>query len=147
MPYVPGLLSFRELPVLLSAFARLRYVPQAVLCDGQGRAHPRRFGLASHLGVLLDIPSVGCAKSRLIGTYVEPGLMRGAQSPLHDRREVIGTVLRTRDHTRPLFISVGHRITLADAVWLTLQCGGGFRIPEPTRQADITVRKRASTLR
>jgi deoxyribonuclease V len=143
MPYIPGLLGFRELPALLKAFAGLRHVPHAVLCDGHGRAHPRRFGLASHLGVLLDLPAIGCAKSRLIGTYAEPGPTRGAHTPLRDQGEVIGAVLRTRDRIRPLYVSVGHRVTLPDAVWVVLQCGRGYRIPEPLRQADITVRRLA----
>ena len=138
-PYVPGLLSFREIPVLLAAFTRLRIRPEAVLCDGQGVAHPRRFGLASHLGVLLDLPTVGCAKSRLIGEHEPPGQRRGDWSPLVDRGERIGAVLRTRDGVRPLYVSVGHRTTLSDAVRLTLACGAGFRLPEPTRQADQEV--------
>ena len=138
-PYIPGLLSFREVPVLLQAFAGLRVRPEAVLCDGQGRAHPRRFGLASHLGVLLDLPTVGCAKSRLIGSYREPGKRRGSWADLQDADERIGAVLRTRDEVRPLFISVGHRAAIADAVRLVLACGRGFRLPEPTRRADQEV--------
>jgi deoxyribonuclease V len=138
-PYVPGLLSFREIPVLLEAFASLSHRPGAILCDGQGRAHPRRIGLASHLGVLLDLPTVGCAKSRLIGEHEEPGPGRGNQAPLRDGDEVIGAVLRTRDGVKPLYISVGHKVTLPDAVRLVLECGGGYRLPEPTRLADQLV--------
>lgn len=138
-PYVPGYLSFREIPVLLQAVARLREAPQAILCDGQGRAHPRRFGLASHLGVLLDLPSVGCAKSRLIGEHDEPGIRRGDWVPLRDGTETIGAVLRARDSVKPLYISVGHRVTLADAIQLVLRCGAGYRLPEPTRRADQVV--------
>jgi deoxyribonuclease V len=145
-PYVPGLLSFRELPALLAAFARLRTRPDAILCDGQGIAHPRRFGLACHLGLLLDLPTVGCAKSRLIGEHDEPGPYRGDRVPLRDRREVIGTVLRTRDRVRPLFISAGHRVTRRDAEALVLRCGAGYRLPEPTRQADVAVGRLARSL-
>ncbi|MFB3909524.1 MAG: deoxyribonuclease V [Candidatus Eisenbacteria bacterium] len=146
-PYIPGLLSFREIPVLLEAFAKLSGTPDAVLCDGQGRAHPRRFGLASHLGVLLDVPSVGVAKSRLIGEAREPGARRGCSTRLLDQGEVIGRLLRSRDATRPLYVSVGHRITLDDAVRLVLRMGGGYRLPEPTRQADRIVRALARGVR
>jgi deoxyribonuclease V len=145
-PYVPGLLSFREIPALLAAYAKLAVKPEAVLCDGQGIAHPRRFGLASHLGVLLDLPSCGCAKSRLVGTHDEPGRERGAQSPLRDGEEVIGAVLRTRAEVKPLFVSAGHRMRLADAVHLVLRCGAGYRLPEPTRQADQAVGRLARSL-
>lgn len=138
-PYVPGLLSFRETPTLLAALRRLTQTPDALLCDGQGIAHPRRFGLASHLGLLCDLPTVGCAKSRLTGTHAEPGPARGDQTPLRDGDERIGAVLRTRDGTRPLFISVGHRADLESAVALVLACGAGFRLPEPTRLADHLV--------
>ncbi len=143
-PYVPGLLSFREVPILCRAFERLTVIPQAVLCDGQGRAHPRRIGLASHLGILLDLPTVGCAKSRLIGEGEEPPLERSAWNPLVDDGERIGAVLRTRDGVKPLFISTGHRTTLPDAVRLVLACGAGFRLPEPTRLADQEVRRMAA---
>lgn len=138
-PYVPGLLSFREIPVLLRAFERLSRRPDAVLCDGQGRAHPRRFGLACHLGLLLDLPSVGVAKSRLTGEAEEPALQRGSWSPIVDGGEEIGRLLRTRDRVRPLYISIGHRITLDDAVALVLKTGAGLRLPEPTRLADQQV--------
>ena len=134
-PYVPGLLSFRELPALLRALEQLSTLPDLIMADAQGRAHPRRIGLASHLGVLLDQPVIGVAKSRLVGTYAEPGPERGAASPLLDGTEQIGAVLRTRAGVRPLFISVGHRVTLDDAVRLTLACATRFRLPEPTRQA------------
>lgn len=135
-PYVPGLLSFREVPVLLDAFARLDLRPDVVLCDGQGIAHPRRFGLACHLGLLLDLPSVGCAKSRLTGEHGEVALARGSHTPLRDGDETIGAVLRTRDGVRPLFISIGHRARIEDAIGLVLACGAGYRLPEPVRQAD-----------
>jgi deoxyribonuclease V len=134
-PYVPGLLSFREVPALLDALAALATRPDYVLCDGQGIAHPRRFGLACHLGVLTDLPTVGVAKRRLCGEYEAPGVERGAQSALMDRGERIGTVLRTRRAVSPLFVSVGHRMTLPGAVSLVLACTPRFRLPETTRQA------------
>lgn len=134
-PYVPGLLSFREIPAVLRALAQLSALPDLIMADAQGRAHPRRIGLASHLGVLLDHPVIGVAKSRLTGTYAEPGPGRGATSPLLDGEEQIGAVLRTRAGVGPLFVSVGHRVTLDDAVRLTLVCATRFRLPEPTRQA------------
>jgi deoxyribonuclease V len=140
-PYVPGLLSFREVPGLIAAFEGLRQRPDVVLCDGQGRAHPRRFGLACHLGLLLRLPTIGVAKSRLIGkTEREPRIGRGSWVDLLDRAEVIGRVLRSRDRVKPLYISIGHRVTLDDAVALTLKMGGGYRLPEPTRLADQRVR-------
>jgi deoxyribonuclease V len=138
-PYVPGLLSFREIPALVAAFEGIRRRPDALLCDGQGRAHPRRFGLACHLGLMLDLPSVGVAKSRLIGDAEVPGLRRGSATPIRHQGELIGRLLRSRDGVRPLYISVGHRITLDDAVRLVLAMGGGFRLPEPTRLADQRV--------
>jgi deoxyribonuclease V len=138
-PYVPGLLSFREAPALLAALRRLRHPPDVLLCDGQGVAHPRRFGIASHLGVWLDLPAVGCAKSRLTGTHQEPGSTRGASTALHDGSERIGTVLRTQPGCNPLFVSVGHRISLAQAEELVLRAGGKHRLPEPTHRADRLV--------
>ena len=135
-PYVPGLLSFRELPAGLVAIERLPARPDLVLCDGQGYAHPRRFGLACHLGLALDLPSIGVAKSRLIGTAVEPRPERGSVAELHDGDEIIGVVLRTRHKVRPLYVSVGHRVSLETAVTLTLQATTRFRLPEPLRRAD-----------
>jgi deoxyribonuclease V len=135
-PYVPGLLSFREGPLLLDVMERLRKEPDLFLFDAQGIAHPRRFGLASHLSVLLDKPGIGVAKSRLCGTHREPANRVGAWSKLHDGNETIGAVLRTRKNVKPIFVSVGHRVTLDMAVELTLACTDGFRIPRPTRQAD-----------
>jgi deoxyribonuclease V len=135
-PYVPGLLSFREAPPVLDALAKLRTRPDLLIFDGQGYAHPRRLGLAAHLGVYLDMPSIGCAKSRLIGRYTEPGANPGDRSPLTDHGEVIGTVLRTKPRTNPLFISVGHKIDLETAVAVVLRCLRGYRLPEPTRLAD-----------
>jgi len=135
-PYVPGLLAFREAPVLLAAFEKLKTQPDVLIFDGHGLAHPRRFGIASHMGVLLDHPSIGCAKSRLCGQYVEPGAQSGQWTPLMDGEHRIGAVLRTRDHVKPVFVSVGHRIDLPTAVAVVLRCLDGYRIPKPTRQAD-----------
>jgi deoxyribonuclease V len=138
-PYIPGLLSFRETPILLEAFANLKTRPDAVMLDGHGYAHPRRFGYACHVGLWLEMPSFGCAKSVLVGTYREPGKKAGAVSPLRDGAEVIGTVLRTRFATQPVYVSVGNRIDLASAVRWTLASCNGYRIPEPTRQAHLRV--------
>lgn len=138
-PYVPGLLSFREIPALLAALEGLRETPGVIFCDGQGYAHPRRFGLASHLGVLLDVPTIGCAKSRLIGEHAEPGRARGAWAPLWHEGERIGAALRTRQGSRPMYISVGHRVSLERAIALALEAcdpGGRSRIPRPTQRAD-----------
>jgi deoxyribonuclease V len=134
-PYVPGLLAFREGPVVLAALERLTCKPDVLMFDAQGLAHPRRMGLAAHLGVLLDVPAVGCAKSRLCGTYVEPGKEKGGWAPLMDGDEVIGAVVRTRSRVRPVFVSVGHRVDLAAAVSLVLNCTTRYRLPEPTRWA------------
>jgi deoxyribonuclease V len=138
-PYVPGLLSFREIPALLAALHRLKNSPDLLFCDGQGYAHPRRFGLASHLGVLLDKPSIGCAKSILIGTHGTLKEKAGSSTELREekaRGETIGATLRTRDGVRPIYVSQGHRVSLETAVRLTLQVTDGFRIPRPTRVAD-----------
>lgn len=138
-PYVPGLLSFREAPAVLEAFEHLRTQPDVAMFDGQGIAHPRRFGLASHLGVLLDLPSIGCAKSRLIGAYEEPPAERGSWTDLTDRGEVIGAILRTRTTVNPLYISIGHRADLPSAIALVLACATRYRLPEPTRLAHQLV--------
>jgi deoxyribonuclease V len=135
-PYVPGLLSFRELPALLAAMAKLRTPPDVIFCDAQGYAHPRRFGLACHLGVLLDCTTVGCAKSRLIGKHREPGRTAGCWAALEDANETIGAVLRTRSDVKPLYVSQGHRIALPSAMQLVLAVCDGYRIPKPTREAD-----------
>jgi deoxyribonuclease V len=134
-PYVPGLLSFREIPCLLTAMQKLRQSPDMILCDGQGYAHPRRFGLACHLGVITDLPTIGVAKSRLVGEYEEPPSVRGAWAPLIDKGEIIGAVLRTRVNTRPVYVSVGHRISLESAIDFVLRCTGRYRLPETTRHA------------
>jgi len=134
-PYVPGLLAFREGPAVLAAVERLKSHPQVLIFDAHGLAHPRRMGLAAHLGVLLDVPAVGCAKSRLIGAYEEPGETKGSWTYLIHDDEVIGAVVRTRDRVRPVFVSVGHRADLSTAVSLVLGCCGRYRLPEPTRWA------------
>ena len=137
-PYVPGLLSFREIPALLAAFESLRVSPDLIFCDGQGYAHPRRFGLACHLGVLLDVPSIGVAKSVLIGECKEPAQKAGSTSVLLDPQtgEQIGSAVRTANGVKPVYVSQGHRISLAHAVEFTLAVSDGFRIPRPTRDAD-----------
>ena len=140
-PYVPGLLSFREAPAILAALDRLPERPDLLLVDGQGRAHPRRFGLACHLGVLADLPTIGVAKSRLVGTHDEPGEARGARSPLLHKGEMIGVVLRTRARVRPVFVSVGHRISLETAVELVLAAAPRYRLPESIREADRLTRR------
>lgn len=138
-PYIPGLLSFREIPIVLKAWRRLRGRPDCLLCDGQGLAHPRRFGLACHLGLVLNLPSVGCAKTRLLGTFAETGPARGSRAPLWDRGEQIGAVVRTRDGVAPVFVSVGHKIGLDRAVDLVLSTSGRYRLPEPVRRAHLRV--------
>jgi deoxyribonuclease V len=134
-PYVPGLLSFREAPAVLDAIAKLRVRPDLLMCDGQGIAHPRRFGIASHLGVYLDLPSIGVAKSRLTGRYDEPGPNPGDRSALTYRGERLGEVLRTKPRSNPLFISIGYKIDLPTAVEIVGMCLRGYRLPEPTRAA------------
>lgn len=135
-PYVPGLLVFREGPVLLDAFAQLRTTPDLLLFDAHGYSHPRRFGLACHLSAVLDKPGVGVAKSRLIGYHEEPLDQVGAWSPLVDAEETIGAVLRTRVGVQPIFISIGHRVDLESAIEFALACTDGHRVPKPTREAD-----------
>lgn len=134
-PYVPGLLSFREAPALIEAFTQLKFMPDVVLCDGQGIAHPRRLGIASHLGLWLGLPTVGCAKSRLYGRFREPGPNRGDRSDLVDRGAVIGDVLRTRPRVKPLFVSPGHLCDRESAVRLVLEMTGKLRLPTPSRMA------------
>jgi deoxyribonuclease V len=148
-PYVPGLLSFRELPALLAAFESLRISPDLIFCDGQGYAHPRRFGLACHLGVLLDVPSIGVAKSLLIGKCKEPARKAGSTSALVDPStgEQIGAALRTVTAVKPVYVSQGHRVSLARAIEFTLAVSGPFRIPRPTRDADHFVNEIARKLK
>lgn len=138
-PYIPGLLSFREAPAVIAALRKLSDIPDAVMFDGQGVAHPRRFGIACHVGVLLDLCAVGCGKSRLIGAHQEPATQRGSEAELVHKAELVGSVLRTRDKVNPVYVSVGHRMTLPGAVQLVLDCATGYRLPEPTRLADRLV--------
>lgn len=136
LPYIPGLLSFREGPHLAEAVHRLSRRPDLLIVDGQGIAHPKRFGLACFLGVELEVPAIGCAKSRLVGEYAEPAAERGSRTPLIDRNEMVGAVLRTRRSVRPVFVSPGHLITIDEAVAMMLRTTAGFRLPEPQREAD-----------
>ena len=138
-PYIPGLLSFREAPACIDAIEKLKSTPDCLIIDGQGIAHPRRLGIASHIGLLIDKPTIGCAKSRLIGTFDEPGNKKGSFSPLVDSDEKIGVVLRTRTDVNPVFVSVGHKCTLDDAINVVLQCTTKYRLPEPSRLAHQLV--------
>jgi deoxyribonuclease V len=143
-PYVPGLLAFRELPAMLAALRQLTVEPDVLLVDAHGYAHPRRMGAASHLGLLLDRPTIGCAKSRLVGRHGELPQELGAHTPLLDRREVVGAVVRTRPHYHPLFVSPGHKMSVATAVAIVLACSRGKSImPEPTRLADALTKDEA----
>lgn len=145
-PYIPGLLSFREAPAIISVLRTLNTVPDVILCDGQGIAHPRRLGIASHIGVLTGMPAIGCAKSRLVGRYEAPSPRKGSRSPLLVGNERIGTVLRTRDGVRPVFVSVGHLIDLPAAEEIVLSCAVRYRLPEPTRLADHLVSSAARSM-
>jgi len=138
-PYIPGLLSFREGPAVLEALRRLQARPDVVMFDGQGIAHPRRLGLAAHMGLWLGLPTVGCAKSRLVGEHEPPGMRRGAWKPLTHCGELVGSVLRTRSGVRPLYVSPGHLCDHAGARRLVLSCCTRYRLPEPTRQAHLAV--------
>ena len=140
-PYVPGLLSFREAPAALEAWRRLALRPDCLICDGHGYAHPRRFGLACHLGLLLDLPTIGLAKGVLVGTCADPGRARGSVSDLVEAGERIGMAVRTREGAAPVYVSVGHRIGLETAVRLVLACAPRYRIPEPVRQAHALVNR------
>ena len=134
-PYVPGLLAFREAPAIISVYHKLRSKPDLLVLDGHGYAHPRRFGVTCHVGLALDVPAIGCAKSRLVGAYDEPNDEAGAFSSLIDEGEIIGAALRTRAGAKPVFVSIGHRVCLESAMMLTMQCVRGYRLPEPTRLA------------
>ncbi len=140
-PYLPGLLSFRELPPVLAALARLSALPDLLLCDGQGLAHPRRFGMACHLGVIAGVPTIGVAKTRLVGSHSELPQERGSWAPLCDRGEIVGAALRTQARVKPLFVSVGHRVSLTTAIRLVLACAPRYRLPETTRIADRLARR------
>ena len=135
-PYIPGLLSFREIPPLLTCFKKLKYHPDLILCDGHGLAHPRRFGLACHLGVLFDIPSMGVAKRPLLGEHKTLPEVRGAWEPVIDEGEIIGVAMRSRTNNRPIYISIGHRISLATSIEWVMNCLTQYRLPEPIRWAD-----------
>jgi len=134
-PYIPGLLSFRELPLTLAACEKLNITPDLIIVDGQGIAHPRRFGLASHLGLFLDTPTIGCAKSLLCGSHCEPGTEPGSYALITDKDETIGVALRTKHRVKPVYVSIGHRIDLETAIYWILECCRGYRLPEPTRFA------------
>jgi len=136
-PYIPGLLSFRESPLTLAACEQLSIIPDLILVDGQGVAHPRRFGLASHLGLFLDMPTIGCAKSLLCGSHEEPGVEPGSYVEITDRGEAIGVALRTKLGVKPVFVSTGHKIDLETAVHWVLECCRGYRLPEPLRLAHL----------
>lgn len=138
-PYVPGLLSFRETPSVLEAWSQLKTEPDALMLDGQGLAHPRRVGIACHVGLLIERPTLGCAKSVLVGKYEEPGTERGAWTELIHKDEVVGAALRTKRNVQPIFVSPGHLIDLKGAIDLTLRSDGGYRQPEPTRRAHLLV--------
>ena len=140
-PYVPGMLSFREGPVILEALAKLKLPPDLLIIDGQGIAHPRRFGIASHIGLLTDIPAIGCAKKKLLGDYEEPQRTRGSISYLTDGNETIGAVVRTRTAVKPIFVSIGHLMDLKDSIQIILKSCRGYRLPEPIRSADHLSRK------
>jgi deoxyribonuclease V len=135
-PYVPGLLSFRETPVAVKALEKLKLAPDVILCDGQGLAHPRRFGIACHIGIQADVPTIGVAKSLLVGKFENLGEERGSAAALIHRGEQIGAALRTKNKVQPLFVSVGHRVSLATALEIVLQCAPKYRLPETTRLAD-----------
>lgn len=140
-PYIPGLLTFREAPVLLKLFKKIKWNPDIIFFDGQGYAHPRKMGIATHIGLFLDQPTIGCAKSRLTGEYSKPGNEKGSYSLLYDKGMVIGAVLRTRDNVKPIFVSPGNHMNLKKAIKITLSCTTSYRIPEPVRQADLFVNK------
>lgn len=135
-PYIPGFLSFKEGPAIIKAINKLKIKPDVILFDGQGIAHPQDIGIATHIGVLLNIPTIGCAKSRLVGSYIEPKIKKGQYSYLKYQGRTVGAVLRTRDKVKPVFVSPGHMIDLNGAINIVLKCMGNYRIPEPLRQAD-----------
>jgi deoxyribonuclease V len=136
-PYIPGLLSFREAPVAVAAFEKLTLTPDLILVDAQGIAHPRRLGFASHLGLLLDAPTIGCAKSILCGKHQPLGIEAGCHAELIDNDEVVGAALRTKEHTTPIYVSIGHKVNLATALRWVMNCCRGYRLPEPTRLAHL----------
>lgn len=135
VPYIPGFLSFREGPAIIEAWKRLKIKPDILLVDGQGYAHPRHLGIASHLGIALDMPTIGCAKSLLIGRYEEPGPLKGDRKPIFYKDEIIGMALRTKDNTKPIFVSPGHKVSFESSVEIVLRSVTKYRLPEPLRYA------------
>jgi deoxyribonuclease V len=146
-PYIPGFLSFREVPLVIDAFQKLSIKPDLIIADGQGIAHPRRFGLASHIGILLDIPSIGCAKSRLCGQHEPVSTKAGSFIDLFDNDEIIGAVVRTKDNVKPVYVSIGHRIDQVSAIQWVIKCCQGYRLPEPCRLAHILAGKKSSAIK
>ena len=140
-PYIPGLLSFREAPILIKAFEKIRNTPDVIILDGHGIAHPRGLGLASHIGLALDLPSIGCAKKILVGTHDPVGSEVGDYAPLVFKDNVVGAALRTRENVKPVFISPGHKMDISSAVEIAIKTGGGYKLPEPTRQAHLLVNR------
>ena len=140
-PYIPGLLSFREAPVLIKAFEKVKSIPDVVIFDGQGTAHPRGMGLACHMGLLLDVPSIGCAKKKLVGSYDPVGSDVGEHAPIVFKGDVVGAVLRTRRNVLPVFVSPGHRMDIPSAISIVLETCHGYKLPEPTRQAHLSVNR------
>lgn len=140
-PYVPGLLSFREGPALIKAFERLHTTPDVVILDGQGVSHPRGIGLASHIGLLIDVPTIGCAKKRLVGQYDDVGPQKGDYADLMFNNRIVGAVVRTKEKVKPVFVSAGHKTSTEKAVEIVLSCCRGYRIPEPVRQAHLAVNR------
>lgn len=146
-PYIPGLLSFREGPAVVEALSKLRFQPDVLIFDGHGIAHPRRFGIASHIGLLLDRPAIGCAKHLLVGRYEAPGVEKGKYTYLKENGETIGAVLRSRSRVKPIYVSIGHRMNLPDCIRIILQCCRRYRLPEPIRLADQLARRVAQRTR
>lgn len=140
-PYIPGLLSFREIPAIAEVWKKLKIRPDVVVLDGHGIAHPRRMGIASHFGLLADCPAIGCGKTVLTGQFNEPEKEKGAFSYMYHKEEIVGAALRTKTGVKPVFISVGNKITLEDALSIMIQCSKSYRIPEPTRQAHLLVNR------
>jgi len=140
-PYIPGLLSFREAPVLIKAFEKVKNVPDVIIFDGQGIAHPRGLGLASHMGLILDLPSIGCAKSKLVGDYDPVGSEVGKYTPIIFKGDVVGAVLRTKRNVAPVFVSPGHRMDILSAIEIVMKTCRGYKLPEPTRQAHLSVNR------
>lgn len=140
-PYIPGLLSFRESPVLIKAFEKIKNIPDVVIFDGQGIAHPRRLGIASHLGLIIDLPSIGCAKNMLVGKYEDVGIEAGDYSPIVFNGNIVGAALRTKRNVLPVFVSPGHRMDISSSLEIVMNACKGYRLPEPVRQAHILVNK------